>query len=109
MTDVRFEFGTVPTSFKLVDKTAYSLYVLSTATSNYKLINDIEIGGRMNTTSVSTNSNVGISGPTNNPITGTSGQPTISVASGQWVTDTSSWTTSIVGQKPVGTLPKTGY
>lgn len=109
VTDVRFEFGTVPTSFKLVDKTAYSLYVLSTATSNYKLINDIEIGGRMNTTSVSTNSNVGISGPTNNPITGTSGQPTISVASGQWVTDTSSWTTSIVGQKPVGTLPKTGY
>lgn len=109
VTDVRFEFGTVPSTFRLLEKTVYSLYVLSTAPTGYKLINDIEMGGQHNATTVSTNGNVNISGSINNPITGTSGQPVISGNSGQWVTDISSWSTAIIGKNPGGSLPKTGY
>ena len=109
VTDVRFEFGTVPSTFRLLEKTVYSLYVLSTAPTGYKLINDIEMGGQHNATTVGTNGNVNISGSVNSSITGTSGQPVISGNSGQWVTDISSWSTAIIGKNPGGSLPKTGY
>ncbi len=108
VTDVRFEFGTVPSSFKLLEKTVYTMYVLSTAPTGYKLINDIEMGGLHNAVSMSTNSNTSLSGNGNSALAGTGGQAVVSGTSGQWVTDISSWSTAIIG-KSSGSLPKTGY
>lgn len=109
VTDVRFEFGTVPAGFAMTNKTAYSLYILSTAYNGYKLINRLEVGGQHNTTILSTNHNVNINGATSG-IAGTAGQAAISGNSGQWTTNASTWTTTITdGPSLPDTLPKTGY
>lgn len=115
VTDVRFEFGTVPSGFKMATKTSYSLYIVSGLANGYKLINRLEMGGRMNQTVVNTNHVTNIQ---NNPYgtlqagipDGSSplggGQAAISAPTGQWTTSTSVWTVNITN---TGTLPKTGY
>ena len=106
VTDVRLEFGTVPADFVVKTPSAFSLYVLSTAANGYKLVSRLELGGRISATTVSTNSNVSISGTTNAPITGTGGQAVTSGTSGTWTMKTSVWTATVTNNSR---LPKTGY
>jgi len=125
VTDVRFEFGTVPAGFSMNTKSAISLYVLSTVTNGYKLINRIELSGQYNTTTVSTTHidnnwpysasgsydvSGGASGATGSTTSSGTGTPTISSNSGQWTTDTSTWTATVTNSTNIpGSLPKTGY
>lgn len=54
VTDVRFEFGTVPANFALMDKMCYTQYILSTASNGSKSITRIEMGGQYNTVHLGT-------------------------------------------------------
>ena len=127
VTDIRFEFGTVPAGFKMVSKSAMNLYVLSTVANGYKLISRLEVSGQYNTTTVSTThidnewpystsgSYNGTGTAANTGATGSgtasgTGTPAVSSNSGQWVTDTSLWTVTVTNSNNVpDTLPKTGY
>ena len=103
VTDIRYEFGTVPAEFSLVTQGAYMLYVLNTVPNGYKLISRIEVGGQYNTVAVSTNGNVGANGT---DFTGAH----VSGNSGQWVSDTSLWTVTVKGNATLpNRLPQTGY
>lgn len=109
VTDIRLEFGTVPAGFKVQTPSAFSLYVLSTAANNYKLVSRLEMGGRINAVTVNTNANTNLSATSNGAIAGTGGQAVTSGASGTWTVKTSVWTTTVTNKSPVKTLPKTGY
>lgn len=121
VTDIRFEFNTVPAGFAVVDKSALSLYVLSTVSNGYKLISRAEISGQYNTTSVSTthidnewpyssSSGYDITSGGNSGYYGGAGTPAVSGNSGQWTSNTSLWTTTVTSNvKLPSTLPKTGY
>ena len=103
VTDIRYEFGTVPAGFSLATQGAYMLYVLNTIPNGYKLISRIEAGGQYNTVAVSTNGNVGANGT---DFTGAH----VSGNSGQWVSDTALWTVTVKGNTMLpNRLPKTGY
>lgn len=108
VTDVRYEFGTVPAGFTLASKPAYMLYVLNTTANGYKLLPRVEVGGQYNTISVTTNGNVS-AGVQGSNFTGTQ----IAGNSGQWTTDAGTWTTTVKGgtggTNLPGSLPKTGY
>ena len=121
VTDIRLEFNTVPAGFSVVDKSALSLYVLSTVANGYKLISRAEISGQYNTTSVSTthidnewpyssSSGYDITSGGNSGYYGGAGTPAVSGNSGQWTSNTSLWTTTVTSNvKLPSTLPKTGY
>ena len=120
VTDVRFEFGTVPAGFSVVSKSAMSLYVMSTVANGYKLISRLEIGGQFNATIVSTNhidnewpyssSGVYDTGSATSGSTSGTGSAAISGNSGQWTTSTSLWTTAVTNSSNLPeSLPKTGY
>ena len=110
VTDVRFEFGTVPAGFKMVSKTTYGLYVQGVP-NGYKLINRLEMGGQHSATVLSTNHITNLGGVTNIPdelkqsIIG-GGEAVLAGSTGQWVTNTSIWTVTV---KNNAKLPKTGY
>lgn len=121
MTDIRFEFNTVPAGFAVVDKSALSLYVLSTVANGYKLISRAEISGQYNTTTVSTthidnewpyssSGGYNISSGGNSGYYGGTGSAAVSGNSGQWTSNTSLWTVTVTNPvKLPSTLPKTGY
>lgn len=110
VTDVRFEFGTVPAGFKMVSKTTYGLYVQGVP-NGYKLINRLEMGGQHSATVLSTNHITNLGGVTNIPaelqqsVIG-GGEAVMAGSTGQWVTNTSIWTVTV---KNNAKLPKTGY
>lgn len=118
VTDIRFEFGTVPAGFAMSSKSAMSLYVLSTVYNGHKMISNMEVSGQYNTTSVSS-TNIDNDWPfsSNGSYTaadgssyGGAGAAGISGNSGQWSTATSSWTTTVLSTVTLpNTLPKTGY
>lgn len=118
VTDLRFEFGTVPAGFAMTSKSAMSLYVLSTVYNGHKMISNMEASGQYNTTSMSTTnidnnfpySNNGVYVAADGNSYGGSGAASMNGNSGQWSTATSSWTTTIKSEvKLPNTLPKTGY
>ena len=121
VTDIRFEFNTVPAGFAVVDKSALSLYVLSTVANGYKLISRAEISGQYNTTTVSTthidnewpyssSGGYNISSGGNSGYYGGTGSAAVSGNSGQWTSNTSLWTVTVTNPvKLPSTLPKTGY
>lgn len=93
VTDIRYEFGTVPAGFVLTAKPTINAYVLATLPSGYKLISKVEAGGQHNATTVSSTN-------------------TLATNSGQWITETSIWSTTVLASAPTNlpsTLPKTGY
>ena len=112
VTDVRYEFGTVPAGFHATTKPAYMLYVLSTVPNGYKLISRVEIGGRYNTIITTTNGNVGTAGPGSSEGTSFDGAQ-ITGNTGLWTTNANTWTTNVSSNVPSGSLPsslpKTGY
>ena len=120
LTDIRFEFGTVPAGFKLVKKMAYSQYVLATVPNGHKLLSRVELGGQHNTTTVSTNhidsnqpyspsGSTVIVGASNEGSYGGTGTPAISGNSGQWTTSSGLWTTTVKSKNLPSRLPQTGY
>lgn len=120
LTDIRFEFGTVPAGFKLVKKMAYSQYVLATVPNGHKLLSRVELGGQHNTTTVSTNhidsnqpystsGSTVIVGASNEGSYGGTGTPAISGNSGQWTTSSGLWTTTVKSKNLPSRLPTTGY
>lgn len=127
VTDIRFEFGTVPAGFRMTSKSAMNLYVLSTVANGYKLISRAEVSGQYNTTTVSTThidndwpystngSYTGTGTTTGSTATGAgtatgTGSPAVSSNSGQWTSDTSLWTVTVTNTSNIpDTLPKTGY
>lgn len=120
LTDIRYEFGTVPAGFKMVKKMAYSQYVLATVPNGHKLISRVELGGQHNTVNVSTNhidnnqpyspsGGTVIVGASNEGVYGGTGTPAISGNSGQWNTSSGLWTTTIKNNSTPSRLPKTGY
>jgi len=120
VTDVRFEFGTVPAGFKMVKKMALSQYVLATVPNGHKLISRIELGGQHNTTIVSTNhidnnqpystsGSTVIVGAGNEGSYGGTGTAAVSGNSGQWTTSSALWTTTVKNTSTPSRLPKTGY
>ena len=113
VTDVRFEFGTVPAGFSVVNKPAYLLYVLNTVANGYKLAPRAELGGQYNTVVLTTNGNVGTATGTTSAGTSFTGTE-MSGTSGQWSTDANIWSTNVTNTSYQGTqlpsrLPKTGY
>ena len=110
VTDVRFEFGTVPAGFAMVSKTTYGLYIQSVQ-NGYKLINRLEMGGQNVASVLTANQITNLGGVANLPpelaqsITG-GGEAVLAGSVGQWVTNTSVWTVTV---KNNSTLPKTGY
>lgn len=48
VTDIRFNFGTVPSNFVLASQPAVYMYVLPNVINGYKLINRTDIGGKYN-------------------------------------------------------------
>lgn len=108
LTDIRFEFGTVPANFALTDKMCYTQYILSTANTGAKSITRIEIGGQYNTVNIGTthidNGKVVIDSTTN----ASDPRPAISGNSGQWAVDTGLWNTDIKAADVPDELPKTG-
>ena len=46
MTDVRFEFGTVPSGFASVVKPTMRVQVLGTVSNGYQIINRADVGGK---------------------------------------------------------------
>ena len=46
MTDVRFEFGTVPSGFESVVKPTMRVQVLGTVSNGYQIINRADVGGQ---------------------------------------------------------------
>ncbi len=102
VTDVRFEFGTVPAGFAVKTKTTYGLYIQGVP-NGYKMLTRAELGGQHGATSVSTNHVTQPEG-LNSPLGG--GQPVVSGQSDTWKTATSILTTTITN---TGKLPKTGY
>lgn len=120
LTDIRFEFGTVPAGFKMVKKMAYGQYVLATVPNGHKLISRVELGGQHNTTIVSTNhidndqpystsGSTVIVGAGNEGSYGGTGTPAISGNSGQWTTSSGLWTTTVKNTSIPSRLPTTGY
>jgi uncharacterized surface anchored protein len=120
VTDVRFEYGTVPAGFSLIQPMRYSQYVLTTVYHDYKMITRLESGGQYNTYSVSTNhidnqnpysssGSIVIVGAGNAGSYGGAGSAALSGNSGQWTTTTAQWTTTIINTGSSGTLPQTGY
>lgn len=120
LTDIRFEFGTVPAGFKMVKKMAYSQYVLATVLNGHKLLSRVELGGQHNTTTVSTNhidsnqpysqsGSTVIVGASNEGSYGGTGTPAISGNSGQWTTSSGLWTTIVKSKNLPSRLPTTGY
>jgi len=122
VTDVRMEFGTVPAGFALVQKPAYTQYVLASVYNGYKLISRVELGGQYNTVNVSTNhidpnneysatgAIVIVGGENAGSYGGTGNSAAVSGNSGQWSTSTAIWTTTVSSKVPMPTsLPKTGY
>ena len=122
VTDVRMEFGTVPAGFAIVQKPAYTQYVLATVYNGYKLISRAELGGQYNTVNVSTNhidpnnpySSTGaiviVGGDNAGSYGGSGNSAAVSGNSGQWSTSTGLWTTTVSSNVPMPkTLPKTGY
>lgn len=108
VTDVRFEFGTVPANFALTDKMCYTQYILSTAGNGSKSITRIEMGGQYNTVHLGTthidNGKVVIDSTTS----ASDPKPVISGNSGQWAVDTGQWNTDIKTADMPKELPKTG-
>ena len=102
VTDVRFEFGTVPAGFAMKTKTTYGLYIQGVP-NGYKMISRIEGGGQTGQVQLTTNTNVQTPGL--NALPG-GGQPTVGQSSSQWVTGTAMSTVTIANK---GRLPKTGY
>ena len=125
VTDIRFEFGTVPEGFKLTKNAAFYMYVLPNVANGYKLMLNSEVGGQYNVPTVgnavgstsagvsagingsttATTGNTGMTGSTSvNGTTGTTG------AGGAWKTGTATWTTKVLNDSKLpDTLPKTGY
>ena len=110
VTDIRYEFGTVPAGFGMATKPAYMLYVLNTAANGYKLIARTEIGGQYNTTISSTNGNVGTATAESSEGTSFTGSH-ITGNTGIWNTNAHTWTTTVKnnGSGLPSSLPKTGY
>lgn len=102
VTDVRFEFGTVPAGFAMKTKTTYGLYIQGVP-NGYKMLSRIEAGGATGQVQLTTNTNVATPGL--NALPG-GGQPTVGQSSSQWVTGTAMSTVTITNK---GKLPKTGY
>ena len=102
VTDVRFEFGTVPAGFAMKTKTTYGLYIQNVP-NGYKMISRIEGGGQTGQVQLTTNTNVQTPGLNAQP---GGGQPTVGQTSAQWVTGTGMSTVTITN---TGKLPKTGY
>lgn len=102
VTDVRFEFGTVPAGFAVKTKTTYGLYIQNVP-NGYKMLSRIEAGGQSGATQLTTNTSTATPGL--NQVAG-GGQPTVGQTSAQWVTNTGMSTTTITN---AGKLPKTGY
>lgn len=120
VTDLRFEFGTVPAGFKMVKKMAYTQYVLATVANGHKLISRVELGGQHNTTIVgtthidsnkpySTSGSTVIVGAGNEGSYGGTGTPAVSGNSGQWTTSSGLWTTTVKNTATPSRLPQTGY
>lgn len=120
VTDIRFEFGTVPAGFTLIQPIRYTQYVLTTVHDGYKMITRMESGGQYNTYSVGTShidnqnpysasGSIVIVGAGNAGSYGGSGSAALSGNSGQWTTSTAQWTTTIINTGGPGTLPQTGY
>ena len=107
VTDVRFEFGTVPAGFAMKTKTTYGLYVQGVP-NGYKLINRLEMGGQHSATVLTTNQITNLGGVENAPAQSVigGGEAVLAGSVGQWVTNTSIWTVTV---KNNSTLPKTGY
>ena len=102
VTDIRFEFGTVPANFAIKTKTTYGLYIQNVP-NGYKMISRIEGGGQTGQVQLTTNTNVQTPGLNAQP---GGGQPTVGQSSSQWVTGTGMSTVTITNS---GKLPKTGY
>lgn len=125
LTDIRYEFGTVPAGFHVVENPMLMVYTLTSLPDMYNLMTRIEAGGQFSTSILGTNgsTNANTSGTS---IDGTTGSSSGSVSSstgttayqvgttGVWDTSTSLWTTIVRGGKGwdngiPNELPKTGY
>ena len=121
VTDIRFEFGTVPAGFKLTSRMCFTQYVLATVYNQYKLINHVELGGQHNAVNVSTthidpnnpystSGGYGIANGGNAGVVGGYNSAAVSGNSGQWTTATETWTCVVSSSVTTpSTLPKTGY
>ena len=105
VTDIRLEYGTVPSGFSLRTKMAFMEYVLSTVYDQYKLVNRIEVGGQYNAVFLSTNPG--------NPefvYSGEAGMGAVSGNTGAWTTAVGLWTATVKSSvKLPDKLPQTGY
>lgn len=130
LTDIRFEFGTVPAGFHLVEKGALQLYSLSTLSYEYNLITRMEAGGMFSSSILSTNGSATTGTTTgstssstsssnsdlsnSNVSSGSSSATTAYIVgtTGTWKTNSSITTTKVTGGNNTvlyPELPKTGY